>query len=177
MSLQQNSSNQNTLSVEFNSGGIGRDRQDWEAYHKLGIQKLDKEFNYENRRENECFNVHFSDFNRIKYIRRSWSCGSIMGKVLTSEAQEESKRLIPTDAKLLKSNRFGGSFNSIETEFYYSESLKNRFSESDFTQGRLGCFTINYYNNQDMLEQKTTSYTISLSCIDASEIRKSKSSK
>jgi hypothetical protein len=166
-STTQNPSNLNTTSIIFYSGGIGLDQKDWKQTYGFGMPTRTSGQEYDYQRNDECLTVQYSTTNRIIGIYRHWGCIPFgFEGISTSAAQKESEKFIPTDAKIkTRKSSTDGVFNNTKTVCYGSESLKSRFSESDFPEGRSGFITIVYSNQKVMTNQlRTTSYRIALGC-------------
>jgi hypothetical protein len=136
----------------YASGGLGLDRADWESAHGEG--KPDNPgspmfFGYEGGK----FQVQFSGIRsgNVEYIERVWGDRNAAP---IEEARKESKQFIPADAKFVRTYTSG---SESTVDLYKSESLKGRFSDGDWTGGKVGEFIILYRNQTG----RTTTFIIS----------------
>ncbi len=122
----------------YKSGGLGLDLTTWESSHGNALKDGTSFFRY----ENDKFAVIFSESNsgNAKHVERVYGDRNA---VPIADARTESKLFIPADAKFVRTYT---SQSGSTIDLYTSESLKSRFSESDFIGGKAGDFIVLYRN-------------------------------
>jgi hypothetical protein len=137
----------------YASCGLGLAQADWERLHGSGRPDNASSpmfFEYENGK----FQVQFSEIRsgNVEYIERVWGDRNA---VPLEDARRDSKNFIPADAKFVRTYT---SRSESTIDLYTSESLKARFSASDFIGGKPGDFIILYRNQTG----RTTTFIISV---------------
>ncbi len=128
-----------TLTVAaYKSSGLGLDRATWESSHGKALEDGTSFLRY----ENDKFAVMFSPSKsgNANHIERAFGDRNA---VSIADARVESKLFIPSDAKFVRTYT---SRSDSTIDLYTSESLKSRFSESDFIGGKAGDFIVLYRN-------------------------------
>jgi hypothetical protein len=148
--IQTNTLEQKPVAKTYKSGGIGLERKDWEAKFGNGKPNVGNMVGYEN--DKYILQFSYSNPENITYIERVYGDANA---VSISDARQESKRFISADAKFVKTYT---SPSGSTVDLYKSESLKDRFSESDFINGESGDFIIIYRNQTG----KTTTFIIAI---------------
>jgi hypothetical protein len=143
----------NTTSTVFNSGGIGLDQKDWEDLHGMRMPSSNGMFEYKyDKYSSEKLKIGFSPELRINYIE--WRDSGNLASL-------NFRELLPSDAKCTQKNPDKDSVIISQTvELCNSESLKSRFSKSDFTRGNGEDFIIIY--SIDMINNRITSFVFQL---------------
>ena len=137
----------------YESGGLGVDFEFWEKEHGKGNPDDPKSPSYYSYEDGK-FVIQFSEGTKgkVQYIEHPWGDKNA---VTIDVARNESKKLIPKDAKFLKSYK---SQSGSTVDLYHSDSLKTQFSEDNFIGGKPGDFIILYRNQTG----KTTTFIIAL---------------
>ncbi len=133
--IQQITPKPTSTVAAYKSGGLGLDRAAWESSHGNALADGTSFFRY----ENDKFAVMFSAGN-ANHIERAYGDRNA---VPIADARTESKLFIPADAKFVRTYT---SRSDSTVELYTSESLKSRFSESNFIGGKAGDFIVLYRN-------------------------------
>jgi len=137
--------------VAYNSGGLGLDRAAWESSQGTGKPNTATDSMFYTYGDGK-FNVQFYplESGNVRHIERS---GGDSRAVPIEDARKEGKNFVPADAKFMRT--YTASSGST-VDLYKSESLKSRFPESQFYNGKLGDFVIIYRNQTG----KTTSFMV-----------------
>lgn len=111
------------------SSGLGLNRCEWEKLHGASEHKDSMYYRYEGQR----FLVHYLDGSRgsaelvADLIRQYPESAEVSIEV----ARAESKELLPTDASIVRTFEASGQ----TVDLYYSEALKDSFSDEYFWRG------------------------------------------
>ncbi len=134
----------------YKSNGLGLDRATWESSHGKASEDGTSFLRY----ENDKFAVMFSasKLGNANHIERVYEDRNA---VPIADARVESKSFIPADANFVRTYT---SRSDSTIDLYTSESLKNRFSESDFIGGKAGDFIVLYRNQTG----KVTTFIIAI---------------
>lgn len=121
----------------YKSGGLGLERITWESQHGSPITGGEPFLRY----ENDKFAVMFSQSGKAAHIERTYGDRNA---VAFGDAQADSKKLMPSDAKLIRTYTSPGSGNLVD--LYRSQSLKDRFPAESFIGGKPGELVAIYRN-------------------------------
>lgn len=149
---QQTTPNPNPI-VSYKSGGLGLERAAWESSQGIGKPDVATGSMYYIYGDGK-FYVQFYplESGNVGNIERT---GEDSIAIPLEDARKESKTFIPADAKFART--YTASSGST-VDLYKSESLKSRFPNSQFNEGKPGDFIIIYRNQTG----KTTSFIVAI---------------
>lgn len=132
---------QNSQSLE--SGGLGLSRTKWERLHG-DLTNQDSGYSYY-KDETGQFIINFMA-SRAAYIRRTYADPA---GVNLEDARTESKKLMPGDAKLIRT--YYASAGPVD--LYFSDALKPIFPTDDYwINGEPGNFIVLYFSNHGAVD-------------------------
>lgn len=117
-------------------GKLGISRSEWEKIHgKANTDEMPGMYSYNGGQ----YLVQFVDDN-VRTIEHVWQNGGVSLK----DAQEQSEKLIPTDASFVRSYSPSG-LPELKVELYQSEYLMRKFDDDAFIGGEPGDFIVVYF--------------------------------
>lgn len=111
----------------FPSNGLGLNRCEWEKVHGVPEHKDSMYYRYEGQR----FFVHYLDGRSPELVADLIQQYPESAQVSVQAARAESKQLLPTDASFVRTYESNGQ----TVDLYYSDALKDSFSDEYFWRG------------------------------------------
>ena len=131
------------------SGGLGLTRSEWQQLHGSAASQDSGYVNYGDHRGR--FTINFMD-RGAAYIKRTYSDP---GGVRLEEARRESRNVMPTDSKLIRTYQVTAG----AVDLYSSESLKPIFPSDEYwVRGEPGQFIVLYFSDHEIVD----SYVLAL---------------